>query len=57
MTILYDQSDEYYKEKAVKLQDEGKFPEALEILVKIYNKQEPETHGYANDVYGAFKSI
>lgn len=47
MTILYDQSDEYYKEKAVKLQDEGKFPEALEILVKIYNKQEPETHGYA----------
>ncbi len=47
MTILYDQSDEYFKEKAVKLQDEGKFSEALEILIKIYDKQQPETHGYA----------
>lgn len=47
MSILYDRSDEYLKEKAVKLQDRGNFNEALEILTKIYDKQEPESHGYA----------
>lgn len=47
MTILYEQSDEYSKEKAVKLQEQGKSEEALRILTDIYHKQKPETHGYA----------
>ncbi len=47
MMILYDQSEEFSKEKAVKLQEQGKNEEALDILIKIYNKQKPDTHGYA----------
>ena len=47
MSILFDQSDEYRKEKAVKLQDKGSTKEALLILKEIYNKQEPASHGYA----------
>ena len=47
MTILYNQSDEYLKEEAVKLQDKGKHKESLQILSKIYDKQELDTHGYA----------
>ena len=47
MSILFDQSDEYRKEKAVKLQDQGNTKESLSILTEIYNKQEPESHGYA----------
>ncbi len=35
------------KEKAVKLQYDGKLDEALQILYKIYDKQKPETHEYA----------
>lgn len=47
MSVLFDGSDEYRKEKAVKLQDKGNFKESLQILTEIYDKQEPETHGYA----------
>ena len=47
MGILDPQSDEYLKEKAVKLQYDGKLDEALQILYKIYDKQKPETHEYA----------
>lgn len=47
MSILFEQSDEYRKERAVKLQDKGNTKEALQILTKIYNKQEPASHGYA----------
>ena len=47
MGILNPQSDEYLKEKAVKLQYDGKLDEALQILYKIYDKQKPETHEYA----------
>lgn len=47
MSILFDQSDEYRKEKAVKLQDKGSTKEALLILTEIYDKQEPSSHGYA----------
>ena len=47
MSILFDQSDEYRKEKAVKLQDKGSTKEALLILTEIYDKQEPASHGYA----------
>ena len=47
MMILYNQSEEYLKEKAVKLQEQGKNEEALGILTEIYKKQKTETHGYA----------
>lgn len=47
MSVLDSQSDEYLKEKAVKLQYDGKLNEALHILTKIYDKQKPETHEYA----------
>lgn len=47
MIVLNEQSDEYIKEKAVKLQDKGHMEEALQILIKIYAKQKPDTHGYA----------
>lgn len=47
MSILFDQSDEYRKEKAVKLQDKGSTKEALLILTEIYDKQESSSHGYA----------
>ena len=35
MSILFDQSDEYRKEKAVKLQDQGNTKESLSILTDI----------------------
>lgn len=47
MAVLNEQSDEYIKEKAVKLQDKGHTVEALQILTQIYAKQKPDTHGYA----------
>lgn len=47
MSILYDQSNIYLKEKAVKLQDEGNIKDALKILAKIYSRQDLGSHGYA----------
>lgn len=47
MSILPEESDEYLKEKAVKLQEAGQAREAVPILTKIYSKEEPDTHGYA----------
>lgn len=47
MIILYDKSDEYAKEKAIKMQDDGSKEESLKILCGIYGKQKPDTHGYA----------
>lgn len=47
MSVLDSQSDEYLKEKAVKLQYDGKLNEALQILFTLYDKQKPETHEYA----------
>lgn len=47
MGLLYDQSDEYKKEYAFKLQQEGQFEGAIELLTPIFEKQEPGTHGYA----------
>ena len=57
MSILFDQSDEYRKEKAVKLQDKGSTKEALLILKEIYNKQEPASHGYAMMAMGLAKGL
>ena len=39
MSILYDASEEYSKERAIKLQDQGNTKEALKILTKIYQKE------------------
>lgn len=47
MNMWFEQSDEYLKEKAVKLQDKGDTEEAIRILSDIYKKQKPETHNYA----------
>jgi hypothetical protein len=47
MKILYDQSDEYKKELAHKLQLSGKYDEAVSLLEPIFLKQEPGTHSYA----------
>lgn len=47
MSVLYDKSDEYAKERAIKMQDRGGNEESLNILCRIYEKQEPDTHGYA----------
>ena len=47
MSVLYDKSDVYAKEKAVKMQDQGENEESLKILCRIYDKQKPDTHGYA----------
>lgn len=47
MGILYDQSDEYKKELAHKLQQEGQYDEAIALLMPIFEKQTPGTHGYA----------
>ncbi len=55
MSLLFIESDEYRKEKAVKLQDKGNTKEALQILTEIFNKQEPESHGYAMMAMGLAK--
>lgn len=44
MSILYDKSDEYRKEVAVKLENKGRADEAIPILEEIYKKQEPGSH-------------
>ncbi|MBN2765905.1 MAG: hypothetical protein JXR27_05985 [Paludibacteraceae bacterium] len=47
MKILYDQSDEYKKELAHKLQLSGKYADAVSLLDPIFQKQQPGTHSYA----------
>lgn len=47
MALLYDQSDEYKKECAFKMQQAGRFDEAIGLLLPIFEKQEPGSHRYA----------
>lgn len=47
MDLLDNQSEEYKKELAHKLQSSGQFPEAEEILKSIFKHQQPHTHQYA----------
>ncbi len=47
MDLLDDQSEEYKKERAHKLQSAGQFAEAESILMSIFQHQEPHTHQYA----------
>lgn len=47
MNMWSDQSDEYLKEKAVKLQNKGETEEAIRILSDIFRKEQLETHSFA----------
>lgn len=47
MDLLDNQSEEYKKELAHKLQSSGQFSEAEEILKSIFSHQQPHTHSYA----------
>jgi hypothetical protein len=47
MELLGKNSDEYKKELAHKLQLEGKYKGAIEILEHIFSNQQPGTHNYA----------
>jgi len=47
MGLLYNQSDVYKKELACKLETEGRYEEAINLLTPIFYKQQPETHDYA----------
>jgi len=47
ISLLSPDSEEAKKEIAFKLQEEGEYDQALEIIYAIYQKQEPSTHGYA----------
>lgn len=47
MGLLYEESEEYKKELAHKLQQEGRFPEAENLLLPVFYNQTPETHDHA----------
>lgn len=47
MGLLNEESEEYRKELAHKLQEDGRFPEAEKILLPVFYNQTPQTHGYA----------
>lgn len=47
MNLLGNQSEEYKKELAHKLQSSGQFAEAENILLPIFQHQQPHTHQYA----------
>jgi hypothetical protein len=45
--LLPEESEARLKEKAFKLQTQGAYDESLKILTGLFNRQEPNTHGYA----------
>jgi hypothetical protein len=47
MELLDEDSEEYKKELAHKLQQNGNFTEAEKLLMQVFHDQEPETHKYA----------
>ena len=47
MELLNENSVEYKKELAHKLQEKGDYTEAEKILLHVFEDQEPDTHGYA----------
>lgn len=47
MDLLGDQSEEYKKESAHKMQSAGQFTRAEDILLPIFLRQQPHTHQYA----------
>ena len=56
MSILDEKSDEYLKEKAVKLQNRGMAYEAIPILLRILQKDTYGTHGYGMMCMGVAKA-
>jgi DNA-binding CsgD family transcriptional regulator len=55
MMMLSKESPEYLKERAVKLQMQGKYEEALQILYPIVKQHQIDTHGYAMEAMGMAK--
>ncbi len=47
MRFLPEKSSLYAKEQAFKLQSQGRISEALNILTALFEKEQPDTHGYA----------
>lgn len=47
MELLDENSEEYKKELAHKLQQKGDFTEAEKLLLHVFEGQKPDTHGYA----------
>lgn len=47
MGLLIEDTEEYQKELAHKLQQEGKFSEAESLLLPVFSNQALETHGHA----------
>jgi len=45
--LLPEGTEMYLKEKAFRLQAHGEYDAALEILVNLFNQQEPNTHNHA----------
>lgn len=47
MKILNKKSDEYLKEWAVKMENRDDVKDVIPVLLRIYKKQDPKSHGYA----------
>ncbi len=45
--LLDKESDEYWREKAFKLQEAGDYQEAIKILIPSFREKQPDTHLYA----------
>lgn len=52
MSLFGADSDIFQKEKAHELQANGKYEDAIDILTRMYKKQEPDTHEYAMAAMG-----
>lgn len=47
MSLLDENSDDYWKEKAHKFQQSGNYKDAIDIQTQLFEKQQPDTHDYA----------
>lgn len=56
MRIWDKKSDEYLKEWAVKMENRDNAKEAIPILLRIYKKQDPKSHGYAMMAMGVARA-
>lgn len=52
MALLPTDSNLYAKEKAFKLQAEGRLNEALDIMMAVFREETPDTHSYAMNAMG-----
>jgi hypothetical protein len=56
MTLLGKDSPEYRKEQAFKLQYDGRYAEAIALLMPIFRRSHPDTHTYAMEAMGLAKN-